>query len=412
MSIFYENILKKINSYVYLEEEIYEPLIGNLKEQKGTLADLPERAVFPQANYSVGSETNTTYFITRISNIVYSLSFMQSSKAGISDSKSLTFGIIDDKSLKASSFFGKTKMGDYRDTASSVYVGKDKNKEDLWEIILGTFYKYYGKNYKLIYRSSLEVTDFFILSNLDLKNIFKTGVSKTEIKRKIKAMRDAIAEINKKNAEIIDKNKNNKSKEPLKNYRDMLKLIFKNKEIETSNDYYSFEGELDKPVFERHADRILNYLNGLTVEIEKNQEEQISPETISEILGKTELNNFLRTKGYKDIINSIFGIKKINEMIKEDDSDKEKYLNNIKEKIQKEAAMIKTNMGINIFNQNQLTSLIKNIELVLDDETIKDKNQKEEKIKNIVNDFYDQFHGVDYLKNRYVTLRFDMFKNN
>jgi hypothetical protein len=388
MPIFYENFLKKtIPTNAYFEEEVnitdltFKSL-EDIPDQNTPLKNIDKNVVFSQG---VG------YFLIRINDLVFSFSFIAGkSDLGIKNSKALTFGLIKNEYLDkpVKNFKGLTKMASYRDSVSSPFVS-DSSKEILWRSMLGAF-KHAMSGSRLIYRSTLEASEFYILSNLydyikDDANIF----FKKEITDKIQTMINNID---------TSMNKASYASISTKNYKPENPSLWA---IDNPS-------KLNKKVNKRTGETVKSYLFELKKEIEETQDDKITKELLAEILEKLEPKSFLRTKGYTDIINKIFGADKVKEIFKSDMKDINAYLKRIKDKIEEQASFIvkegnnKTKRNVFI-PEKEIESFLKKVKEVLEDEN---NVNKELTISNLFDDFYiSKIQNINYLTNkRYMVL--------
>lgn len=410
MSIFYENILKKISNVYFEEEEITVSsikMISELKpnEAKLNLTQIPKNVIYQQSS-------EKPYFLIRLGENVFSFSFMTSSKANISNAQSLTFGIIKKASLSKTigSFNGVTLMKNHRDSTSAANVSED-NKMLLWSAILASFKHFFKKGENFIYRSTLEAEEFFVLSSLDLEDLLTQN--KTVVGKILKKIEDMRVKINKA---VKDKEK-------------YIKIV-PNEKDET--EYYVMDkmSKLNKNVNKRSAIKTIKYLDdleknillGLKQNIKnifKNKKQtpneikkeidklEISKKDLSDALNKAELGNFIRTSGYKNVINDILGLKNIIngiDMSSLENINIEDFLNNLEKELKEKSSIIINGKVVdNVIKDEDIKLLKEKVKAILEDNT-KDIDTKKKEIKNEIDSLYNAIHKIDYLKNRYVLL--------
>lgn len=372
MSIFYENILKKINPHVYLEEELnvtesiqVEKLSSLSKNNKNlTLDKIPENIIYTQGNEK--------YCIIRIGDFVYSFSFMTSSKIhqSMKSTLSLTFGLIKNpENITVNEVSNLTKMGDYRDASTRVNVGPEIAKK-LWKNII-SYFKFTFPEINMSYRSDLEAHEHAVLSNLiDFLN--KNTITKKEILDRLELIKTKT-----KNASV---------------HADISADSGK-------SDYYAFAGDLKTKA---NKQKILKNISKIEKYISNYKSDNFSKNEFSKILSKFEEKNLIRTGLYTHMTKEIFGIKNVKSSVKNLSSDIQKYLNQIKENIKKETMIIVNNEKKSLVSDEQIESLLDEIKKIIESNSENKLSEMEEKIDNFYSNTLQDF---DFLKNRYVMLK-------
>ena len=162
MPIFYENFLKKtIFTNTYFEEEEIETKNLTIEKLSSLSSDIPINKIPNRVVYTQGNEK---YCIVKISDFIYSFSFIASSKVNIEGGLALTFGLLKNNNYTVGQLANRTTMADYRDSSTRVNVATAIVA--LWKIILAYFKKSFPNN-KLIYRSDLEDHEHAVVSNLN-----------------------------------------------------------------------------------------------------------------------------------------------------------------------------------------------------------------------------------------------------
>jgi hypothetical protein len=371
MSIFYENILKKI-TYTYFEEElnvsqsIKVEKLSSLKENYENLKlnNIPENIIYTQGNEK--------YCIIRIDNFVYSFSFMSSSKIhhSMKSTLSLTFGLIKEpEKIRVADVANLTKMGNYRDASTRANVGPEIAKR-LWKNII-SYFTFAFSGTQMSYRSDLEAHEHALLSNLiDFLN--KNTITKQEILDRLDVIKT------KTNNSVL--------------HSDISADLGK-------SDYYQFEGDLKT---QANKKKILRNISNLEKIITNYNGKNMSKNELSRILSKFEEKNLIRTGLYTHMTKEIFGIKNVKKSINNLSDDIEKYLSEIKEKIKKEAIIIINNEEKSLVSDKEINPLLVEIKKIAESNS----QNKVAEIEQIVDDFYSNtIQDFDFLKNRYVMLK-------
>ena len=377
MPIFYENFLKKtVSTNTYFEEEEIETKNITIEKLSSLSSDMPISKIPNRVVYTQGNEK---YCIVKISDFIYSFSFIASSKVNIEGGLALTFGLLKNNNYTVGQLANRTTMADYRDSSTRVNVATAIVA--LWKIILAYFKKSFPNN-KLIYRSDLEDHEHAVVSNL---NAFldNNSIPKMELLSKINKIMTKI--------------------QLAKTYKDIALDTGKNK-------YYGTERDLEKEISEKEKKDMLTSMKFFKLLIKKNKKDVFSKEDIDKMLSKFERKKIIRTSLYTAITQMSYGISKTKAKIKNLNQDNFKtILDEIEQQIKDDATIdLKDANGIKIRiinDKEEIKNFRNNIEkIIMNNNSVGDKKRK---LEELVDDFYaDNIQTINYEKNnRYVVIK-------